>query len=168
MLINSREAGDHETNLWESFDNLRRHKLWLNPKKGRPAALSGDLRVSPQQCSYPRGLDTLICPYRHCPEAYAVLCSASCGSNHRPASAQILENPSRSRRIVKLAIELSEFDLRYKPRTSIKAQALVDFMVECTHGPEEEGLELVNVFEASREKVWLLYVDGASNRLARG
>ncbi|GAA0174513.1 hypothetical protein LIER_27891 [Lithospermum erythrorhizon] len=35
-----------------------------------------------------------------------------------------------SGRIVKWAIELSEFDLRYNPRTSIKAQALADFMVE--------------------------------------
>ncbi|GAA0160985.1 hypothetical protein LIER_17411 [Lithospermum erythrorhizon] len=34
---------------------------------------------------------------------------------------KILENPSRSGRIVKWAIELSEFDLRYTARTSIKA-----------------------------------------------
>ncbi|GAA0154389.1 hypothetical protein LIER_12384 [Lithospermum erythrorhizon] len=43
---------------------------------------------------------------------------------------QILVNPSRFRQIVKWAIELSEFDLRYKSRTSIKAQMLADFMVE--------------------------------------
>ncbi|GAA0145622.1 hypothetical protein LIER_05776 [Lithospermum erythrorhizon] len=76
---------------------------------------------------------------------------------------QILENPSRSGRIVKWAIELSEFDLRYRPRTSIKYQALADFMVECTHGPEEEAPELFNLVEASEQSVWLLYVDGASN-----
>ncbi|GAA0165053.1 hypothetical protein LIER_20552 [Lithospermum erythrorhizon] len=75
----------------------------------------------------------------------------------------ILENPSKLGRIVKWAIELSEFDLRYKPNTSIKAQALADFVVECTNRPNEEAPELINLIEASQEKVWLLYVDGACN-----
>ncbi|GAA0185275.1 hypothetical protein LIER_32563 [Lithospermum erythrorhizon] len=43
---------------------------------------------------------------------------------------QILEKPNRSERIVKLEIELSKFDFRYKPRTSIKAQTIANFMVE--------------------------------------
>ncbi|GAA0172423.1 hypothetical protein LIER_26253 [Lithospermum erythrorhizon] len=47
---------------------------------------------------------------------------------------QILENPIRPRRIIKWAIDLSEFDVQYKPRTSIKAQALTDFMVELPVG----------------------------------
>ncbi|GAA0155041.1 hypothetical protein LIER_12864 [Lithospermum erythrorhizon] len=76
---------------------------------------------------------------------------------------QILENPSRSRRIGKCPIELSEFVLRYEPRTSIKAQVLVDFVVECTLGPVEEAPELINLIETSRERVWLLCVDSASN-----
>ncbi|GAA0149482.1 hypothetical protein LIER_43061 [Lithospermum erythrorhizon] len=50
---------------------------------------------------------------------------------------QILKTPSRSEMIVKWAIEQSEFDLRYKPQTSIKARALENFMVECTHEPDE-------------------------------
>ncbi|GAA0160657.1 hypothetical protein LIER_39079 [Lithospermum erythrorhizon] len=33
MLIKIREEGEHETNLHERFDNLRRYKLWLNPDK---------------------------------------------------------------------------------------------------------------------------------------
>ncbi|GAA0143687.1 hypothetical protein LIER_35791 [Lithospermum erythrorhizon] len=77
---------------------------------------------------------------------------------------QIMENPSRSGRIVKWAIELSEFDLRYKPRTSMKAQALADFMVECTHGPDAGAPE----FEASKQRVWLLYVEGVSNPVGLG
>ncbi|GAA0162282.1 hypothetical protein LIER_18409 [Lithospermum erythrorhizon] len=75
----------------------------------------------------------------------------------------ILENPSRSGRNVKWATELSKFDLHYKPSTSIKAQALANFMVEWTHDAGEAAPELVNLIEDSREKVWLLYVDGASN-----
>ena len=33
---------------------------------------------------------------------------------------QILHKPETSRRLIKWAIELSEFDIRYKPRTTIK------------------------------------------------
>ncbi|GAA0170812.1 hypothetical protein LIER_24993 [Lithospermum erythrorhizon] len=76
---------------------------------------------------------------------------------------QILENPSLSGRMVKWAIELSEFDLRYKPRTSIKAYALADFMVECTEEIMEEKPDLSNVVEAAEQQVWFLYKDGASN-----
>ncbi|GAA0174037.1 hypothetical protein LIER_27509 [Lithospermum erythrorhizon] len=76
---------------------------------------------------------------------------------------QILENPIRSGQIVKWAIDLSEFDLRYKPQTSIKEQALADFMVKCTHEPEGTAPELINLIGATKERVWLLYVDGANN-----
>ncbi|GAA0183275.1 hypothetical protein LIER_30714 [Lithospermum erythrorhizon] len=76
---------------------------------------------------------------------------------------QILENPRRSGRIVKWAIELTEFDPRYNPRTNIKPQALAEFMVECTHGKVEEALGLINLIEASQEKIWLLRIDGACN-----
>ncbi|GAA0184495.1 hypothetical protein LIER_31783 [Lithospermum erythrorhizon] len=78
-------------------------------------------------------------------------------------SRQILESPSRSGRIVKWAIELSEFDLRYKPRTSIKAQALDDFLEECTLEAAGEELELVNLVEAAKQRLWLLYIDGNRN-----
>ncbi|GAA0168662.1 hypothetical protein LIER_23329 [Lithospermum erythrorhizon] len=35
--------------------------------------------------------------------------------------------------------------------TSIKAQVLADFMVECTHGPAEATPELINLIEDSLE-----------------
>ena len=37
-------------------------------------------------------------------------------------------------RLIQLAIELSEFDIRYQPRNTIKAQALTDFIAEFTPG----------------------------------
>ena len=37
-------------------------------------------------------------------------------------------------RLVQWAIELSEFDVKYKPRNAIKAQALADFIAEFTPG----------------------------------
>ncbi|XP_071912192.1 uncharacterized protein [Coffea arabica] len=43
---------------------------------------------------------------------------------------QILSKPESSGRMVNWAVELSEYDLGYQPRTSIKAQALADFIAD--------------------------------------
>nr|ABF95508.1 retrotransposon protein, putative, unclassified [Oryza sativa Japonica Group] len=57
---------------------------------------------------------------------------------------RILYNREGTGRVVKWAIELSEFDLRFEPSHAIKSQALADFVVEWTPAPE-----LVSVPEAS-------------------
>ncbi|KAK1555843.1 hypothetical protein Q3G72_032118 [Acer saccharum] len=44
----------------------------------------------------------------------------------------ILQKPELSRRLTKWAIELSEFDIKYTPKTSLKGQAVADFIVEFT------------------------------------
>ncbi|XP_074366861.1 uncharacterized protein LOC141707523 [Apium graveolens] len=51
----------------------------------------------------------------------------------------ILHGPKASGRLIKWAIELGEFDIKYKPRRAIKAQALADFVVECTINDQEVG-----------------------------
>ena len=45
---------------------------------------------------------------------------------------KILHKPETSRRLIKWAIELSEFDIRYKPRTVVKEQIFADFIMEFT------------------------------------
>ncbi|GAA0170668.1 hypothetical protein LIER_24883 [Lithospermum erythrorhizon] len=45
---------------------------------------------------------------------------------------QILTSPALSGRMTTWAVELSEFDITYAPETSIKAQMLADFVIECT------------------------------------
>ena len=45
---------------------------------------------------------------------------------------QILHKLETSGRLIKWAIELSEFNIRYKPRTTIKGQILADFIMEFT------------------------------------
>ncbi|XP_077215668.1 uncharacterized protein LOC143850295 [Tasmannia lanceolata] len=45
---------------------------------------------------------------------------------------QVLHRPDISGRLVKWAVELSEFDIQYVPRPAIKAQVLADFVAECT------------------------------------
>jgi hypothetical protein len=42
----------------------------------------------------------------------------------------ILRNHDATGRISKSAIELDALDINFKPRTTIKSQALVDFMAE--------------------------------------
>ena len=45
---------------------------------------------------------------------------------------QILHKPDTAGRLIKWAIELNEFDIRYKPRTVVKGQVLEDFIKEFT------------------------------------
>ena len=45
---------------------------------------------------------------------------------------QILNKLKTSGRLMKWAIELSEFDIRYKHRTTVKGQILADFIMEFT------------------------------------
>ncbi|XP_024028293.1 uncharacterized protein LOC112093654 [Morus notabilis] len=69
---------------------------------------------------------------------------------------QVLQKPDASGRLLKWSIELSQFDIDYKPRTAIKGQALADFVAEFTGLPAEvEG--------ADEPPRWKLYVDGSSN-----
>ncbi|GKV36660.1 hypothetical protein SLEP1_g44766 [Rubroshorea leprosula] len=63
--------------------------------------------------------------------------------------------PELSSRLIGWAIELSEYDLKFQPRTTIKGQALADFLVECHPTVVEEA--------TPSYPVWALYIDGAAN-----
>ncbi|XP_075479330.1 uncharacterized protein LOC142520214 [Primulina tabacum] len=54
-----------------------------------------------------------------------------------------------SRRMIKWTVELGGYDIEYKPRISIKAQTLSDFLSEMVQPVEQE--------------VWRVFVDGASS-----
>ena len=64
-------------------------------------------------------------------------------------------------RLIQWAIELSEFDIRYQPRSAIKAQALADFIAEFT--PSYGSLD-----EIEGTKTWVVHVDGSSTLHAGG
>ncbi|XP_057720073.1 uncharacterized protein LOC130934527 [Arachis stenosperma] len=65
---------------------------------------------------------------------------------------QVLHKPEIAGRLIKWAVELSEFDIRYQSRGPIKSQFLADFIAELTVPSEED-----------HAKQWILYVDGSSN-----
>ncbi|XP_068477156.1 uncharacterized protein [Phaseolus vulgaris] len=73
---------------------------------------------------------------------------------------KVLQKPDVAGRMVRWAVELSEFDILYEPRGSIKGQVYTDFVAELslgsTHQEEEVGSQ------------WVLSVDGSSNQQGSG
>ena len=76
---------------------------------------------------------------------------------------QILHKLETSGRLIKWAIELSEFNIRYKPRTAIKGQILADFIMEFTSAEPAEATQLT-----PNLPIWRLSVDGATNAQGSG
>ena len=70
-----------------------------------------------------------------------------------------MSNPDATGRLALWAIELSEFDIQYRPRTAIKGQVVADFIAEFTHD-EDKG--------AKESPQWSVHTDGSSNRQAEG
>lgn len=66
---------------------------------------------------------------------------------------QVLQKMDASARLLKWTMELSDFDLVFKIRATIKGQALTDFVVELTPTPEMKFVET---------STWNLFVDGSS------
>ncbi|XP_065630833.1 uncharacterized protein LOC136068090 [Quercus suber] len=65
-----------------------------------------------------------------------------------------MSKPEAAGRMVQWAIELSQFDVEYHPRTAIKAQALADFIAEFTYLDEPN--------HANENKIWIMQTDGSS------
>ena len=76
---------------------------------------------------------------------------------------QVLHKPKTSGRLMKWAIELSEFDIRYKPKTAIKGQVLANFVIEFTQAEPTE-----NTQTPTNLHIWKLSVDGATNAQGSG
>ncbi|KAF8085675.1 hypothetical protein N665_0652s0003 [Sinapis alba] len=72
----------------------------------------------------------------------------------------ILQNANHSGRLSKWAIELSEYDITYKGRPTIKSQVLADFIIKI---PPDQASEL-----EIPVKSWILHVDGASSNKGSG
>ena len=70
-----------------------------------------------------------------------------------------MSNPEVAGQLALCAIELSEFDIQYRPRTAIKGQIVADFIAEFTYN-EEKGAE--------EPPHWSIYTNGSSNRQAGG
>lgn len=92
----------------------------------------------------------------------------------------LLRKADLSNQVSQWAVKLANFDIRFEPRTAIKAQVLADFIAEFTTGNrDEEALirptyDMLEQSEARKTwllfsgDVWRLHVDGASNSNGAG
>ena len=76
---------------------------------------------------------------------------------------QVLHKPETSRRLMKWVIELSEFDIIYKPKIAIKGQVLADFIMEFTPAEPAE-----NTQAPTNLPIWKLSVDESTNAQGSG
>ena len=72
-----------------------------------------------------------------------------------------MNKPDVARRPVQWSIEMSEFDIDYRPHTVIKAQALADFIAEFTHPWKEEE-------QSEEDKAWTVNIDRSSTKEMSG
>ena len=70
-----------------------------------------------------------------------------------------MSNPEAAGRLALWAIELSEFDIQYRPQIAIKGQVVTDFIAKFIHD-EDKGVE--------ESPHWSIYTDGSSNKQAGG
>ena len=68
-----------------------------------------------------------------------------------------MNSPKAARKIALWAIELSEFNVQYRPRTAIKGQVITSFIVEFTH---REGQGLGEIPQ------WSIHMNGLSTKQA--
>ena len=71
-----------------------------------------------------------------------------------------MKQPEAAGRMIQWAIELSQFDIEYHPRTAIKAQALVDFIAEFT-SPDKDRL-------TNKAGRWTIQTNSSSVQKRRG
>ncbi|XP_016199385.1 uncharacterized protein LOC107640375 [Arachis ipaensis] len=69
---------------------------------------------------------------------------------------QILTRPELAGRLIKWSVKLSEFDIQYESRKTLKSQVLADFISEMTNDTH------------NTEVRWSIHVDGASNKEGSG
>ncbi|GKU96176.1 hypothetical protein SLEP1_g9443, partial [Rubroshorea leprosula] len=132
MIVTSVRAEDHIDDLNETFQNLRRAQMKMNPLKCTFAIESGKFLgyvVSKKEIE--------IVVYTNLPLK------------------KILQKPELFGRLIRWSVELSEYDLKFQPRTTIKGQAMADFLVECLSATMEE--------KVPEYPIWVLYVDGAAS-----
>ncbi|GKV37820.1 hypothetical protein SLEP1_g45796 [Rubroshorea leprosula] len=130
-------AEDHLADLDETFNNLRKNKMQSNPAKcifgvefgkflGFMVSRKG-IEVNPEKIKAVAEMEP-------------------------PRS---IKNKSECLgRLIKWAVELGESKITFQQRSAIRAQALVDFIMECTSDHSNSNPE---------PDSWILYVDGASS-----
>ena len=75
----------------------------------------------------------------------------------------ILQKLELSSRLIKWAIELSEYDISNQPHTAIKSQALADFIADFAPSAQAKANSKLLAITTPPHSSWTLSVDGSSN-----
>ncbi|XP_052295858.1 uncharacterized protein LOC127901870 [Citrus sinensis] len=165
MITKSKIPKEHVRHLEETFELLRKYKMKLNPEKCAFGVESG--KFLGFMVSH-RGIEAN-------PEKIQAIVQMTSPRNLKEMQSltgrlplrQTLHKPDASGRLVKWAVELSEFDIDYKPRAAIKAQAMADFVAEFTE--PEVCLDQQDAATGGDEtQVWQMSVDGSSGERGSG
>lgn len=76
---------------------------------------------------------------------------------------QVLQKFDASGRLLKLVVELSEFDIHFKIRAAIKGQALANYVPEFSN-----VLEMEEAMEPIEPPTWNLLVDNSTGEASLG
>ena len=72
---------------------------------------------------------------------------------------QVMSSPKVAEQMALWAIELSKFDVQYRPSTAIKAYVIADFVTEFKHIKDQGAREVPQ---------WSIHMDGSSTRKVGG
>ncbi|KAK1585292.1 hypothetical protein QYE76_008124, partial [Lolium multiflorum] len=213
IAVMTRKGSDLISDLTETFDNLRRYKMMLNPLKfvsrlgekalplykllkktdkfvwddAADAALRGlkEILTSPPILAAPAESEPMLLylaatnkvislvivverkeeeaslwSVPRQPEAETLLPRAPSNSVSKAPLSTILNNADATGRTAKWGIELSAFDIAYKPRTAVKSQVLADFVADWTEAPDA-SLE-------PEPETWVMHFDGSKQHQGSG
>ncbi|XP_038707287.1 uncharacterized protein LOC120002598 [Tripterygium wilfordii] len=80
----------------------------------------------------------------------------------------LLGKADMSGRVAKWSVELAQYDLKFVPRTAIKAQVLADFVAEFTTEQRPKKANQIWNVQVTPSHLWELQVDGSSTRRGSG
>nr|AAX96554.1 retrotransposon protein, putative, Ty3-gypsy sub-class [Oryza sativa Japonica Group]ABA93240.1 retrotransposon protein, putative, Ty3-gypsy subclass [Oryza sativa Japonica Group] len=162
VVVKTKQKDDLISDLEETFASIRAFRMKLNPEKCTFRVPSGKLlgfmvshrgiQANPEKVTAilnmkPPSSQKLSHYFQG--HSVTVVTSFPLGD--------ILHNREANGRIAKWALELMSLDISFKPRTSIKSQALADFVAEWTECQED--------IPGEKMEHWTMHLDG-SKRLS--
>nr|GEV31964.1 reverse transcriptase domain-containing protein [Tanacetum cinerariifolium] len=164
LVIKSRMKHEIIRDIDETFKTLKEINMKLNPKKctfGIEEGVFLGYKVNTKGInkeSRKRSLDD----GKGCKANVNIFCLSrpqGLEVNYTPMEKLILSRPEIIGRMQKCSIELGEYDIQYRPRTSVKGQILADFIVE---RPEDDPLDTSMEAKEELPDPWTLFTDGSS------
>nr|GEW51294.1 reverse transcriptase domain-containing protein [Tanacetum cinerariifolium] len=149
LAIKSRTKQEIIRDIKEMFRTLREINMKLNPKKCTFRVEEGMFLGYKLNT---KGIK--VCPDKV--EAVLSMPSLKCLKDVHKLNGKLA---SLNRFLSKKTADLGEYDIMYKPRTSVKGKILADFIVECL---KDESLVTTTEAVEELQDPWTLFTDGSS------